>query len=184
MQVQNYFSMQKGAKASNQEPANDSCHCFFVTTVSTVRSKIWRMLYKTFIKNKHLWKKRSNYKNLRRRLLQGTDNIIFTVYYGSHHIIWLHIICAYDIVRQNSTFTLNGWIQTLSRERVKSQSLGNLTFNSESTSKIMPVCEIWVFECMFKSLFFQKIFLFVLMEKVPQKWTNLKTFWMLTIRMS
>ena len=29
MQVQNYFSMQKGAKASNQEPANDSCHCVF-----------------------------------------------------------------------------------------------------------------------------------------------------------
>ena len=35
-----------------------------------------------------------------------------------------------------------GWIQTLFRERVKSQSLGNLTLNSESASKIMPACDI------------------------------------------
>ena len=41
-----------------------------------------------------------------------------------------------------------GWIQTLFRERVKSQSLGNQTLNSESASKIMPACGFWVLECM------------------------------------
>ena len=35
-----------------------------------------------------------------------------------------------------------GLIQTLSLERVKSQSIGNRTLNSESASKIMPTCEI------------------------------------------
>ena len=35
-----------------------------------------------------------------------------------------------------------GWIQTLFRERVKSQGLENLTLNSESASKIMPACDI------------------------------------------
>ena len=35
-----------------------------------------------------------------------------------------------------------GWIQTLSRERVKSQSLGNQTLNSESASTIMSLCDI------------------------------------------
>ena len=37
---------------------------------------------------------------------------------------------------------LIGWIQTLSRRRVKSQSLGNPTLNSESASKMMPACDI------------------------------------------
>ena len=71
----------------------------------------------------------------------------------------------------------NGWFQSLFREKVKSQRIGNRTLNSESASKIMPACEIWVFQCMCKCLFFQKTFLFVLMGKLPQKWTNLKTFW-------
>ena len=70
----------------------------------------------------------------------------------------------------------NGWIQTLFREIV-SQSLGHRTFNSESASKIMPACDIWVLKFMCKCLFFQKTFSFVLMGKLPQKWTNLKTFW-------
>ena len=70
-----------------------------------------------------------------------------------------------------------GWFQTLFREKVKSQSIGNLTLKSESASKIMPACEIWVLDCMCKCLFFQNTFWFVLMGKLPQKWTNLKTFW-------
>jgi len=36
----------------------------------------------------------------------------------------------------------NGWIQTLFREKVKSQSRGNRSLNSESASKIMPVCGV------------------------------------------
>ena len=37
---------------------------------------------------------------------------------------------------------VGGWIQTLYQEKVKSQSLGNLTLNSESASKIMPAFDI------------------------------------------
>ena len=48
---------------------------------------------------------------------------------------------------------LNGWVNTLSRKRVKTQSL---TFNSESASRIMPASDIWVLECMCECLFFQK----------------------------
>ena len=70
-----------------------------------------------------------------------------------------------------------GWFQTLFREKVKSQSIGNRTLNSGSASKIMPACKIWVLEGMHKCLFFQNRFSFVLMGKLPQKWTNLKTFW-------
>ena len=77
-----------------------------------------------------------------------------------------------------------GWIKILPREIVKSQSLENLTLNSESASKIMPACEVWVLECICKCLFFQKTFSFVLMGKLPQKWTNLKNFCMLPILMS
>ena len=68
----------------------------------------------------------------------------------------------------DSYFFIIGWFQTLFREKVKSQRIGNRTLNSESAWKIMPACEIWVFECMYKCLFFQKTFLFVLMEKLPQ----------------
>ena len=53
-------------------------------------------------------------------------------------------------------FRTSGWIQTLSREKVKCQRLGNRTINSESASKIIPACEIWVLECMCKCLFFQR----------------------------
>ena len=76
-----------------------------------------------------------------------------------------------------------GRIQILYRERVKSQNLGNRTLNSESASKIMPACDIWALECMCKCLFFQKTISLVLMGKLPQKWTNLKTFWLLAILM-
>ena len=52
----------------------------------------------------------------------------------------------------------HGWIQTLFREKVKSQSIGNRTFNSESASKIMPAYEIRVFECRFSAYFSKKQF--------------------------
>ena len=59
----------------------------------------------------------------------------------------------------------NGWIQTLSREGAKSQSLGNRTFNSETASKTMNFREVWVLECMCKCSFFQKTFRSFLWEK-------------------
>jgi len=36
----------------------------------------------------------------------------------------------------------NGWFQTLLREKVKVQRIGNRTLNAESAGKIMPACEI------------------------------------------
>ena len=53
-----------------------------------------------------------------------------------------HSIEYYPIMEQWRTFVYIGWIQTLFRETVKIQNLGNLTLNSESASKIIPTGEI------------------------------------------
>ena len=74
-----------------------------------------------------------------------------------------------------------GWIQTSIQERVKGQSVGNLTSSSKSPSKIRPACEILVIECMRKCLFYQKLFSIILMGKLPHKLANLKTFWIRAI---
>ena len=70
-----------------------------------------------------------------------------------------------------------GWIQTLLREIVKSQSFGYPTSHSKSSSKIVPACEIWVHRCMCKCLFLPKVFEIVLMGKLLQKWANPETFY-------
>ena len=54
---------------------------------------------------------------------------------------------SYLLSLSSKPFTLIGFIQTLYRKRVKSQSLGSRTLNSESASKIMSACGISVLEC-------------------------------------
>ena len=61
---------------------------------------------------------------------------------GKSVILMTHKIFKLSKPNLNLNSSDYGWIQTLSRERVKRQNLGNLTLNSESVSKIMPACDI------------------------------------------
>ena len=76
----------------------------------------------------------------------------YTIKFGQKGTIFIvEAICFSKLSASfQSISTFFGWFQTLFWEKVKSQRIGNRTLNSESASKIMPECEIWVLECMCK----------------------------------